>query len=883
MKKRKLLALICLLLSLSACGNSNSNNSKNQTIISTHEHTYSNIRMYDEEYHWFPATCGHKDAVKQKEKHNFGNWTIEKDSTVFEEGTMVRKCQNCDYKESTKIEKKSNKGLAIDNPYSVLEAVSTFTSLNDDTVSDKPYYVSGKVSNASKGTNGYKLFFEDADADSTAPFSFIDGIIDSNYVSIQYDASRLVGATVIVYGYVKKGRASDGVRYVYEMKYLNYNESPTGGSISPKIVDVKNAKPSDVHEHTFATTWSYDDNNHWYAATCEHTNLKKNLGAHSFSTWTTSKEPTTTQTGLKYRTCDICGYKQEEVIPVHVHTFDNTRWEKDANTHWRPATCGHNVKGSEDAHSFSNWITVTPATTTSEGLERRTCDVCSYQEERKIDKLASNASGTFTLYTFNDFHGAVNEYSSDAHVGLEKFGTFLKNASKQDNVLIIDSGDTFQGSIESNWNSGAMITDVFNYAHVDVHTLGNHDFDWGEQKIEDNKARKADDGWSMTNLGANIYDYYFDYYLEGDAQQTRLGDKYYIKTMKNGIKVGVVGVIGRDQITSICTPLVQDICFKEHIEFLKDLSDELRTEKGCDVVIASVHESAKDPKTGNDLLLGKGLSDVSPISNKKYFDYVACAHSHYNEDYTENGVPFTQAQAYGECIYKANITVTNGNVTNYDITSMDYDHIVAEVPTVDPNIQSIIAKYSPAYKDVGNEVLVGSVNGTFFNDSTLPNLLCKAMFTVARNQYYNVDFAFCNEARYNINKNYWTYSTIYESFPFDNVIYIVRIRGEKNVKEICNYNWRYHESSLTSVDYTTWYTVAVIDYLLFHTNASRSYNYFSHGSNWLEILGTLKKDGKDYLYRDVLADYLRGYSGTLNSSDYQSSRSEFKKPTLPNY
>ena len=192
------------------------------------------------------------------------------------------------------------------------------------------------------------------------------------------------------------------------------------------------------------------------------------------------------------------------------------------------------------------------------------------------------------------------------------------------------------------------------------------------------------------------------------------------------------------------------------------------------------------------------------------------------------------------------------------------------------------AKYT-AYKDVGYEVIAPSVSGSFGAKEELPNLLCKAMFTAARNECYNVHFAFCNEARYNISKNYWTYSTIYESFPFDNVVYIVRIRGEKNVKEICNYNWRYHESSLTSVDYTTWYTVAVIDYLLFHTSASRSYNYFSHGSSWLEILGTLKKDGKDYLYRDVLADYLRGYNGTLYSSDYQSSRSEFKKPTLPSY
>ena len=876
MKKRKILVPICLLLSLAACGNTNKDNKVTPTVVPAHEHTYSNVYSYDDEYHWYGSTCGHPEAKKQKEKHNYGDLIIEKDSTVFEEGVRSRTCQNCGYKQSFTIDKKSDKGLSFTKPYQVKDAIAVFSaSLNDFTVTEEQYYVQGKVSSATKTSNGYNLFFEGEEAGTNARFTFSGGVIDSNYVSEQYEASRLVGAYVTVYGYIKKSIASDGISSLLEMKYLSYEESPTGGSISPKIVHVVNPKPV-THVHTYSNTWSYNDEQHWHAATCEHTDEKADLANHEFDNWTTVREPTTTSDGLKYRYCKICNYRQEEIIPVHTHTFDNSRWEKNETSHWHPATCGHDVKGSEGAHEFSDWGVVTPATTTSEGLEARTCRICSYKEERKIDKINNYKSGTFTLYTFNDFHGAVNEYSSDAHIGLEKFGTFLKNVSKQDNVLIIDSGDTFQGSIESNWNQGAMITDVFNYAHVDVHTLGNHDFDWGENQIESNKARKASDGWQMTNLGANIYDYYFDYYLEGDVHQTRLGDKYYIKTLKNGLKVGVVGVIGRDQITSICTPLVQDICFKEHNQILKDLSDELRTQKGCDVVIASLHNGAADS-------INNGLADVSPVSNKKYFDYVACAHSHRNEYLTENGVPFTQAEAYGQCIYKAGITLTNGEVTNYDVNCMDYDHVVAQVTTIDSNIKSIIATYSPAYKDVGNEVLVGSVNGTFYKNSTLPNLLCKAMYMEARNQSYNVDFAFCNEARYDIDKRYWTYSTLYEAFPFDNVVYIVRIRGDRNVKEICNYNWRYHDSSLTSVDYTTWYTVAVIDYLLFHTNDSRSYNYFSHGSSWMEIIGTLKKNGKDYLYRDILADYLRGYSGTLDYSDYLSTGSGFKKPTLPTY
>lgn len=34
-------------------------------------------------------------------------------------------------------------------------------------------------------------------------------------------------------------------------------------------------------KHTYSAEWSYDDTNHWRAATCEHTDLKKNEEAHT--------------------------------------------------------------------------------------------------------------------------------------------------------------------------------------------------------------------------------------------------------------------------------------------------------------------------------------------------------------------------------------------------------------------------------------------------------------------------------------------------------------------------------------------------------------------------------------------------------------------------
>ncbi len=48
-----------------------------------------------------------------------------------------------------------------------------------------------------------------------------------------------------------------------------------------------------AHEHSFATAWTYDETDHWHAATCEHEDQVSGKAAHTF------------RNGLK---CDVCDY-----------------------------------------------------------------------------------------------------------------------------------------------------------------------------------------------------------------------------------------------------------------------------------------------------------------------------------------------------------------------------------------------------------------------------------------------------------------------------------------------------------------------------------------------------------------------------------------------
>lgn len=93
----------------------------------------------------------------------------------------------------------------------------------------------------------------------------------------------------------------------------------------------------DVHTHTYSKDWSHDDTKHWHAATCEHTDLRKDEADH---VWTLVDGSTTDYA------C-ICGATKTEQ-PAHEHTYSED-WSHDENKHWYAATCEHTDLRKDEA------------------------------------------------------------------------------------------------------------------------------------------------------------------------------------------------------------------------------------------------------------------------------------------------------------------------------------------------------------------------------------------------------------------------------------------------------------------------------------------------------------------------------------------------------
>lgn len=532
------------------------------------------------------------------------------------------------------------------------------------------------------------------------------------------------------------------------------------------------------------------------------------------------------------------------------------------------SSCAFDGGDSSNSSSSSG----TDITSNSDTSDSSSSDTSTYEEPVLTDTK-------ITIYATNDIHGQIypeNPELSDGNgrIGLGKLMTFLKDKKEgHEEVFLLDQGDTWQGGIYSNYNHGKLINDVMSYVRYDARTVGNHDFDWGLEAIRTNTARSYD-GYLMPTLAANVYDYNFDTHTTGTTQQSDIGRTSVTRTLSNGLKVGIVGVIGKSQITSINSLYTHDITFTDHIAVAKAEATKLKNE-GCHIVILSIHGGQGD-------VINEDLSD--------YFDLVLCGHTHQNEWTVENGMPIMQFGEYTRYVgeISLNYDVETNSVTA-DVEPHVYksNDINTAVSTVDSTIQGLIDTYATQCDEEGSEVLVQDAFGSFGASGAAEKLMARAIYDQAILEEFDIDFAYCNKARHDLGTTSqhttWTYSDIYQAFPFDNTVYIFEITLDEIVTEVKAWNSICKADGELNLELGHTYTIACIDFLAFHTNDSRDYDWFpSIGSYTVNEMDKLSMN-----YREILRNWFKrnhyndsSYDLTLNYSNYQNSVSAHNKNQL---
>ena len=257
------------------------------------------------------------------------------------------------------------------------------------------------------------------------------------------------------------------------------------------------------HEHSYGD-WQKDETQHWKECRCGE---KTEVGNHTFDDWTITKEPTTTETGSRERTCSICKYTQKETLPVHTHDVHDEAWKYDDTEHWQECSCGERLNVAK--HSYGDWRETKPATETEKGSRERGCTVCEYVQVEIIPEIGHEHSIHDEAWKYDD-----TQHWQECSCG-EKLN--VANHTYGDWKVTKEATETEAGSRER----GCAVCE---YVQVEIipeigHEHGIHDETWKYDKTQH---------WQECSCGEklNVANHtYGDWKVTKEATETEAGSR----------------------------------------------------------------------------------------------------------------------------------------------------------------------------------------------------------------------------------------------------------------------------------------------------------------------------------------------------------------------
>ena len=449
----------------------------------------------------------------------------------------------------------------------------------------------------------------------------------------------------------------------------------------------------------------------------------------------------------------------------------------------------------------------------------------------------------FDIFAINDLHGKFGD--TDANIGVDELTSYLKEQKKQNPyTLLFSSGDMWQGSSESNLTKGKIMTEWMNELDFISMTLGNHEYDWGEEYVIEN-SKLAE----FPFLAINIY----------DKDTNKLVDYCKSSTVIDygSVQIGIIGAIG-DCYSSIASDKTEGIYFKvgnELTSLVKAEAQKLRA-AGVDFIIYSIHDGYDQSSSGLGNIFSNNLSSYySPeLSSGGYVDMVFEGHTH--KSYTlidQSGVYHFQNGGDNNGISHAEISINIANLSSIVEFAEIVSYKTYGTYKDDPIVENLLQKYQSEISK-GSEVL-GTISKTLYGE-TIKQTVAKLYYEFGVKTWgdkYNIVLGggFLNvRSPYNIYAGDVKYSDIQSVLPFDNNLVLCSIKG-KDLKnkffETSNSNYyisygEYGASVKNNIDPNATYYVIVDSY-------TSSYKY----NNLTEIA----RIEDDIFARDLLAEYIK--------------------------
>ncbi len=466
------------------------------------------------------------------------------------------------------------------------------------------------------------------------------------------------------------------------------------------------------------------------------------------------------------------------------------------------------------------------------------CDICTL-----------SVYVSFDFYAINDLHGKLAD--ADSHPGVDELTTYLKNAGKTDeHMILLSAGDMWQGSAESNMTSGRIVVDWMNELDFAAMALGNHEFDWGEESIEENSEFSE-----FPFLAINVYD------RETNARVDYCDASVVVEG--GGLQIGIIGAIG-DCYSSIAADKCDEVYFQTGnalTALVKEESTRLRSQ-GADFIVyvlhdgyGSTHSGSVKPVTGAQIgsYYDTSLSDG-------YVDLVFEGHTHQGyrlQD--EHGVYHLQNRGDNKGgishVEVAINSVTGAfSVREAELVSTQVYQNLAD----DPIVEQLLDRYE---EDISDANRVVGYNSAYRNGNALRQLVADLYYAEGLKKWgeeYDIVLgggyiSIRSPKRLEIGNV--TYGQLQTLFPFDNELMLCSIKGRDLLSkffETDNSNYfidygTYGEEVYKNIDMDATYYIVTDSYSAYYA------------PNKLTVV---EEYGDGIFARDLLAEYME--SGGLS-------------------
>ena len=415
-------------------------------------------------------------------------------------------------------------------------------------------------------------------------------------------------------------------------------------------------------------------------------------------------------------------------------------------------------------------------------------------------RAAASGRAVISVIGTNDVHGHLRSLPI-----LAGYVSVVRELRERDGggVVLLDAGDMFQGTLESNLTEGEPIVAGYAALGYDAVTIGNHEFDYGPVGPAATVQEPGDDprGALFARVRQASYPFLTANLADAESGERVEWDRVTPSVLfeRAGVRVGVIGVTTEATLRTTNRANVADLAMIPLARAINAEARDLR-ERGAMIVLVTAHAGGRctdhdDPRDTSSCETTQEIHQVTAALDDGAVDAIVAGHTHQAMSHFVHGVPVIESYSYGRAFGRIDLTVdrATGRVVE---TQVHAPHDLCERGSADQQ-SCRLGRYEDQQVSVDDAVrrllrpaidaaaeerdralgveITTEITRSRSEESALGNLITDLM----RRARPDADVALTNGGglRADLPAGSLTYGSLYEAFPFDNLFATIRLTG----------------------------------------------------------------------------------------------------------